>query len=133
MTRIPTSQDWIDNPDGALAAALEIAEITATHGDVATAGIALGIASRIMRAAAPVIGASIGGIPEMVEDGVNGYLFTSGSYSELQSALEKIISLPDSRIADLGAAGREKAERSFSPARHYQMLFNIYEELVRGK
>ena len=61
MTRIPTSQDWIDNPDGALAAALEIAEITATHGDVATAGIALGIASRIMRAAAPVIGASIGG------------------------------------------------------------------------
>lgn len=80
----------------------------------------------------PVIGAAIGGIPEMIEDGVNGYLFTSGSQSELRSALEKIIALPGSQIADMGRAAREKVERNFSPARHYQMLFDIYHELVKG-
>jgi glycosyltransferase involved in cell wall biosynthesis len=80
----------------------------------------------------PVIGASIGGIPEMVEDGANGYLFTSGSQSELQGALDKLISLPASRIADMGKAGREKAERYFSPVRHYRLLLDIYQELVKG-
>jgi len=58
---IPTAQDWVTDPEAALAASLEIAKTTAAHGDVATAGIALGIAARVMRVAAPLIGSAIGG------------------------------------------------------------------------
>ena len=59
--KIPSAQDWIDNPDAALAASLEVAKETAAHGDPTTAGIALGIASKILRAAAPAIGQAVGG------------------------------------------------------------------------
>lgn len=61
MSRIPTAQDWLDNPEAALAASLEIAKDTAAHGDPTTAGIALGIAARLARAAAPIIGQAVGG------------------------------------------------------------------------
>jgi hypothetical protein len=59
--KIPTAQDWIDNPESALAACLEIAKDTAAHGDPTTGGIALGIASKLIRAAAPAIGQAVGG------------------------------------------------------------------------
>lgn len=61
MNKIPTAQDWIDNAEAALAASLEIAKDTAAHGDPTTSGIALGIASRILRIAAPAIGQAVGG------------------------------------------------------------------------
>lgn len=58
---IPTAEDWQKDPDAALAASLEVAKTTGAHGDATTAGIALGIASRILRVAAPAIGGAIGG------------------------------------------------------------------------
>ena len=61
MSKIPTAQDWIDNADAALAASLEVAKETAAHGDPTTAGIALGIAAKILRVAAPSIGQALGG------------------------------------------------------------------------
>jgi glycosyltransferase involved in cell wall biosynthesis len=38
----------------------------------------------------PVVGARIGGIPELVDDGVNGLLFESGNVDSLVSAVEKL-------------------------------------------
>ncbi len=38
----------------------------------------------------PVIGANIGGIPELIEDGVTGDLFTSGSPDSLKTAIERL-------------------------------------------
>lgn len=38
----------------------------------------------------PVLGADIGGIPELIEDGVNGELFQSGSRSELKDKIRKL-------------------------------------------
>lgn len=39
----------------------------------------------------PVIGSNIGGIPELIKDGVNGYLFEPGNIYDLKEKLEKII------------------------------------------
>jgi glycosyltransferase involved in cell wall biosynthesis len=39
----------------------------------------------------PVIGSNIGGIPELIEDGRNGYLFEAGSVSQLKDKLLKVI------------------------------------------
>lgn len=61
MTQIPTSQDWAENPEKALADSLEIAKTTAAHGDATSTGIALGVASRVVRALAPAIGSAVGG------------------------------------------------------------------------
>jgi glycosyltransferase involved in cell wall biosynthesis len=38
----------------------------------------------------PVVGARIGGIPELVDDGVNGFLFESGNVDSLVAAVEKL-------------------------------------------
>ena len=39
----------------------------------------------------PVIGSNIGGIPELVEEGYNGFLFESGNYLSLKEKLVKVI------------------------------------------
>jgi glycosyltransferase involved in cell wall biosynthesis len=42
-------------------------------------------------AGVPVIGSRIGGIPELIKDGHNGFIFKPGNHEELKSILEKII------------------------------------------
>ena len=46
--------------------------------------------------ATPVIGSNIGGIPELIEDGINGYLFEAGNVKDLKDRLLKVINDKDS-------------------------------------
>lgn len=39
----------------------------------------------------PVIGSEIGGIPELVQDGYNGFLFKAGDFEELKEIMEYVI------------------------------------------
>lgn len=50
----------------------------------------MGIAESIARGT-PVIGASVGGIPEMIIDGYNGLLFEAGSVDDLVSKLQLVM------------------------------------------
>ncbi|MGA2628273.1 MAG: glycosyltransferase family 4 protein [Candidatus Bathyarchaeia archaeon] len=43
----------------------------------------------------PVIGSDIGGIPEIISDGKNGFLFKPGSSEELASLIERIAAKPE--------------------------------------
>lgn len=80
----------------------------------------------------PVIGAAIGGIPEMIDDGVNGFLFTPGKIDELKEAIERILTMPDDALYDMGRSAREKVEREFTPERHYSGLSDIYARALRS-
>ena len=77
----------------------------------------------------PVIASRIGGIPEIVEDGVTGLLFEPGNPDDLA---EKIRYLWDN--ADLckkmGVAGRQKALTQYSPEKYYQRLMAVYEKAI---
>jgi glycosyltransferase involved in cell wall biosynthesis len=53
-------------------------------------------------AGVPVVAARIGGIPELIHDGVNGVLYDAHSASSLADALRGLILRPD-RIADMAA------------------------------
>jgi glycosyltransferase involved in cell wall biosynthesis len=74
----------------------------------------------------PVLGARIGGIPEMIDEGVNGYLFETGNVDDLRKKLERILSMPDKKISNMGQAARQKVEREYNAELHYEMLMNIY-------
>lgn len=74
----------------------------------------------------PVIGARIGGIPEMIEDGINGLLFESGNIQELRAKLLLMAGMNDQRIMEMGKAAREKVEKEYSPAAHYERLMEVY-------
>ncbi len=78
----------------------------------------------------PVIGARIGGIPEMIDDGVDGYLFKAGDVDDLRSKIEEIMSLNEDECLQMGNAGREKVLRSFSPEKHYTELMAVYRKAL---
>jgi glycosyltransferase involved in cell wall biosynthesis len=66
-----------------------------------------------MAAGLPIVSTPVGGVPEMVQPGLNGELVPPGNPTALADALEAIISQPDV-AARLGARGRELAAEKFS-------------------
>ena len=71
----------------------------------------------------PVIASDIGSLPELVVDGVNGYLFDPYSPDALA---EKIQQLDDENVKTLGAASRTRLEEKFAPKKHYDALMNVF-------
>jgi len=61
----------------------------------------------------PSVATRVGGIPEVVEDGVSGVLVTPGDAATLARAVETLISDPAHRFA-LGEAARHRAREHFS-------------------
>lgn len=81
----------------------------------------------------PVIGARIGGIPEMIDDGKNGFLFESGNADDLSEKIQKFLVLSDDEFADMGKAARLKAEEKYNPETHYEKLVDLYEKAIHLK
>ena len=77
----------------------------------------------------PVIGARIGGIPEMVEPGKTGLLFTPGEVEELRTALTTLWSQPAAR-QEMGRHARELVTTRFSPAVHTETLLQLYRRVI---
>lgn len=61
----------------------------------------------------PVIGANIGAIAALIEEGKDGYLFTSGDPQSLAHEVIKLLDHPETRIA-MGEAGRNKVLQNYS-------------------
>jgi glycosyltransferase involved in cell wall biosynthesis len=73
----------------------------------------------------PVIGARVGGIPELVINEVNGLTFENESVEELSNCLELLSSDSDKR-RQMGMAARSFAEEMLSPQAHVKELERIY-------
>lgn len=74
----------------------------------------------------PVIGASIGGIPEMIRPGATGWVFESGSVEALRDRFEEVADLSDAEILTMGSRGRALAEREYSPAAYRVRIEELY-------
>lgn len=77
----------------------------------------------------PVIGSDIGGIPELIEDGVDGFTFAPGDAVALA---EKIAWVWENRATarDMGVTGRKKVEERFNAKVHYDGLISIYNSVL---
>ena len=78
----------------------------------------------------PVIGSRIGGIPEVIDDGISGRLVDAGDPAALAAAIDSMLAHPV-ETARMGAAARARAETAFGPAAHYNALLGIYENALR--
>jgi glycosyltransferase involved in cell wall biosynthesis len=78
-----------------------------------------------MACALPVVGAKVGGIPEMVLDGETGLLVPPKSPSELAAALERLIGDAGLRMR-LGTAGRRRCEGVFGLDTHVRNVVANY-------
>jgi len=80
-----------------------------------------------MAAALPVISTPLGGIPEMVEDGINGELVPDRDPAALSAAIERLLDDPE-RARQFGERSRQIAREKFSietSARQLQQHFGL--------
>jgi L-malate glycosyltransferase len=74
----------------------------------------------------PVVASSTGGIPDIVEDGVNGILVPVGNEPALEEALHAVLGDPGA-AARLGAEGRRTVTARYSVS----AVVGAYERLLR--
>jgi len=79
-----------------------------------------------MASGVPVIASNVGGLPEVVEDGVTGHLVPVGDVERMAARAIEILSNPQTRRV-MGEAGRRRATECF----HYSVLVPQYEAIYR--
>ncbi len=79
----------------------------------------------------PVVATRVGGIPEVVDEGVTGLLVDSRSPEQLTAAVETLVLDPQLRTA-MGEAGRDRVLRLFTPDCVLQRTAALYERLLNG-
>ncbi len=79
----------------------------------------------------PVIATPVGGLPELIEDGVNGLLVPPGDANALARAIVKLASDPTARQA-LGAAARQTILARHSAAVALPMVEQVYAEVGKA-
>ena len=84
-----------------------------------------------MAAGTPVVASARGGIPEIVEDGVNGFLVADETDPQaFVKPLLQLLNNPDLAKA-FGARGRQKVEEYFNWERAGRELTQLYDHLLR--
>lgn len=81
------------------------------------------IAVEGMRAGLPVVASAVGGLPEVVQDGITGLIVEPNSSQALVQAL---LSLDGETLARMGEAGRCRARELFSIDRLHRELCTAY-------
>ena len=69
----------------------------------------------------------LGGMAEVVRDGVSGLHFNPGDSADLAAKVQTLIDDP-ARAAQMGAAAREQFLRHYGPEQNLRSLEKIYDE-----
>ncbi|GJE53821.1 glycosyltransferase family 4 protein [Methylobacterium thuringiense] len=81
----------------------------------------------------PVIGARIGGLPEMVREGETGAIVPPGDVAALAAELTRFGTLPAETLLAMGRAGRRWVETDFSRDAYRDRLLDLYASLRGGR
>lgn len=85
-----------------------------------------------MALAKPVVATDVGGIPEVVVDGVTGLLVPPGQPSRLAGALLRLLEDQSERLR-MGVAGYARVRQHFTIKAQMAALESLYAELIDGK
>ncbi len=83
-----------------------------------------------MAAGVPVISTRVGAIPEMVEDGVGGFLIEANREAPLADRVSWALD-NRSQLPAMGARGRERAVERYAAARNYPQLLDTLAEVAQ--
>jgi glycosyltransferase involved in cell wall biosynthesis len=81
----------------------------------------------------PVIASRIGGIPEIVEDGITGLLFEPFIPEELADVIVRFDKMPITEVKAMGRKAREKVELVNSPEKFIEATIDLYETVIEDK
>ncbi len=91
------------------------------------------IVMEAMAAAKPVVATCVGGVPELVQEGVNGYIVPPGDSEALATAMVKMMALSDAERRAMGEAGRAYIEANYSLEHVVDQWEALYMELLQRK
>lgn len=80
----------------------------------------------------PTVATTVGGIPEVIRDGVTGWLVGSGDVAAIADRVLRCLADPTAR-AKMGAAARTEIERRFDFRRRTRALEQLYERVAASK
>lgn len=86
------------------------------------------VLAEAMRCGVAVVGTEAGGVPEIIEDGVSGYLFPPEDSAALAAVLRTLATDVVSRER-VAAAGKARADDLFAEEAHYRRLVEHFERL----
>jgi glycosyltransferase involved in cell wall biosynthesis len=78
----------------------------------------------------PVIGANLGGIPEVIENKKTGFLFKSTDWKSLVEIVKESSQLSLEKYVELSNQAFNFASEKFSPEIYYDQLMKIYNEVL---
>jgi glycosyltransferase involved in cell wall biosynthesis len=79
-----------------------------------------------------VVGTRVGGVPEVIEDGLSGLLVPSADAGALARAIVTLLRDQALRQA-MGEAGRKRVKCWFSVAARAERVLSVYEEARRAR
>lgn len=74
----------------------------------------------------------MGSVPDLIEDGKNGFLFDAGDYKGLAQKIEILLQNKD-LIKEFGQLLSKKAKEKFSAENMARMQFEIYKSILSKK
>jgi glycosyltransferase involved in cell wall biosynthesis len=80
----------------------------------------------------PVVATRVGGVPDVVDDGVDGFLVAPGAAQELAARLAELARDPELRVR-MGAAGRERMRTRYAVDRLVDDVDRLYRELLERR
>jgi glycosyltransferase involved in cell wall biosynthesis len=83
------------------------------------------VLAEAMAARLPIVASKVGGIPEMIANGQNGFLIRPEGLNDLIRECNHLLDHPEKR-ADMGAEGWKTVNRKFSIERQVEQLKELY-------
>ncbi len=105
---------------------LPVADLMLMPSELESFGLA---ALEAMACRVPTIGTSVGGVPELIDDGVTGRLFSVGDTDAMADAAVELLSDPE-RLEEMGRAGRASAQARYCASRIIPLYEKYYEEVL---
>jgi glycosyltransferase involved in cell wall biosynthesis len=80
--------------------------------------------------AKPVVVSDVGGLPEVVKDGVSGFVVSPQDEMETAKAIEKLI-LDQELRAEIGRNGRDRVKELYNWDDNVKQMIGIYKEMIK--
>jgi L-malate glycosyltransferase len=107
---------------------LPVADLMLMPSELESFGLA---ALEAMACLVPTIGTRVGGVPELIDDGVTGRLFSVGDTDAMADAAVELLRDPE-RLSAMGLAGRASAQARYCATRIIPLYEAYYEKVLGG-
>ncbi len=77
-----------------------------------------------------VIASNIGGIPEIIKDGINGFLFEAGNQESLQEKMKKVLTLSEAEREKIKQEAKLSVDK-FNSKNNFASIIKIYRSLIK--